>query len=94
MFSDLLKDAGLISELDGRSPNTRLMPAKKSLNSVVERLAARKSAEHRNNVRNRIVTENCSSSTDMVLMEPIDQTVKYVLLCFIFNSSDSCLKPC
>jgi len=73
---DLLKDAGLISELEGMSPNTRLMPAKKSLTSVVERLAARKSAEHRNNVRDKIVTENCSSSTDMVLMEPIDQTVK------------------
>ena len=52
------------------------MPAKKSLTSVVERLAARKSSEHRNNVRNKISTENCSSSTDIVLMEPIDQTVK------------------
>ena len=89
LFSDLLKDAGLVSELEGRSPNKRLMPAKKSLTSVVERLAARKSAEHRNNVREKIVTENCSSSTGMVLMEPIDQTVKYVLLCFIFNSLDS-----
>ena len=71
----MLKDAGLISELEGRSPNNRLLP-KKSLTSVVERLAARKSAEHRNNVRNKIDTEANSSSTDMVLMEPIDQTVK------------------
>lgn len=73
---DLLKDAGLISELEGRSPNNRLLPPKKSLTSVVERLAARKSAEHRNDVRNKIDTETNSSSTDMVLMEPIDQTVK------------------
>ena len=76
LFSDLLKDAGLISELEGRSPNNRLLPPKKSLTSVVERLAARKSEEHRNNVRNKIETETNSSSTDMVLMEPIDQTVK------------------
>ena len=78
-----MKDAGLIAELEGKSPNIRLMPAKKSLTSVVERLAARKSAEHRTNVRNKIQTESNSSNTDMVLMEPINQTVKYVFVLFL-----------
>ena len=73
-FPDLLKDAGIISSLEERPLINRLLPPKKaSLQSVVERLAARKYLE---GATDKVEAEETNTATDALCLEEIRQTNK------------------
>ena len=73
-FPDLLKDAGIISSLEERPLINRLLPPKKaSLQSVVEKLAARKYLE---GAEDKVETAETNTATDALCLEEIRQTNK------------------
>ena len=73
-FPDLLKDAGIISNLEEKPLINRLLPPKKaSLQSVVEKLAARKYLEE---AEAKVETEETNTATDGLCLEEIKQTNK------------------
>ena len=73
-FLDLLKDAGIISTLEEKPLINRLLPPKKaSLQSVVEKLAARKYLEK---AEAKVETEENNTATDGLCLEDIRQTNK------------------
>ena len=73
-FPDLLKDAGIISTLEERPLINRLLPPKKaSLQSVVEKLAARKYLQ---GAADKVETEEANTATDALCLEEIRQTDK------------------
>jgi len=66
---ELLKEAGVLREIEERPMVNRLLPVgKKGLDSVVERLAAKAGAEHRAQVSEE------ARFTDGICLEPIKQT--------------------
>jgi len=75
---DLLKDAGLISEIEEKPLLNKLLPNRKpSLSSVVAKLSARSAAEQLNKLsEEKNEVENDNTRVDAVLVEPISQTVK------------------
>lgn len=79
VFVDLLKDAGLISEIEEKPLLNKLLPNRKpSLSSVVAKLSARSAAEQLNKLsEEKNEVENDNTRVDAVLVEPISQTVKY-----------------
>ena len=73
-WSDLLKDAGIISTLEEKPLVNRLLPPKKaSLHSVVEKLAAKQYLEEANN---KVEVEDANTATDALCLESISQTNK------------------
>ena len=72
--SDLLKDAGIISTLEEKPLVNRLLPPKKaSLQSVVEKLAAKQYLEGANT---KVEVEDANTGTDALCLEEISQTNK------------------
>jgi len=66
---ELLKEAGILREIEERPLVNRLLPVgKKGLGSVVERLAAKAGAEHRAQLSEE------ETRTDGICLEPIKQT--------------------
>ena len=69
-----MKDAGIISNLEEKPLINRLLPPKKaSLQSVVEKLAARKYLEE---AEAKVETEETNTATDGLCLEEIKQTNK------------------
>ena len=69
-----MKDAGIISSLEERPLINRLLPPKKaSLQSVVEKLAARKYLE---GAADKVGAEETNTATDALCLEEIRQTNK------------------